>query len=116
MVLSGERLGARDTLNPTRCILVATGGGLGIPGSGFFNINWHKDTDLIEVTQGEFGSGKPALGSTLRICEGQFIILLKDTLMSTEEPFTDRHLSFRLALASCQCVIVQRQGWVEIAT
>jgi hypothetical protein len=116
VVLSRERLRARDTLNPTRSILVAAGGGLGVPRPGFFNINWHKYTDLIEVTKGEFGSGKATLGGTLRIRECQFIVLLKDTLMPTEEPFTDRHLSFGLALTSCQCVIMQRQRRVEVAT
>jgi hypothetical protein len=50
----------------------------------------------------------------LSIRKCQLVVLLKDTLVSTKEPFANGHLSFRFALARGECIVMQGQRGVEI--
>jgi hypothetical protein len=116
VVLAGQSLRPRDAVDSTRGILIATRGSFGIPASGFFDIHRHEDANLIEIAERELCCRQTALGGTLCVGESQFVILLKYALMAAEEPFTDCHLGFRLALTSRQRVVVQGQSGVEITT
>jgi hypothetical protein len=50
----------------------------------------------------------------LGIRECKLVILLKDTFMTTKEPFADRHLRFGFALAGRKRIVMQGQCGVEI--
>lgn len=115
VILPGQSFGPRDAVDPTGRVFVSAGCSPGIPAAGLFDIHRNEDADFVEVPQGKLGCGETALSRTLGIGECQLVILLEDTFVSTEKPFTDSHLCLRLALSCRQRIVMQGQRGIEVA-
>lgn len=116
MVLPGQRLGPRDTIDPVGRILVPARRSFSIPASGLFDVCWNIESDFVEVAQGKLRRWKSTLRGALGIRKCQLLVLVENALMTTEEPLADRHLCLRLALTRSQRIVMQRQLGTEIAT
>lgn len=116
VVLLRERLGPRDTIDPVVRVLVAARRSLGIPTPGFLDVYRNVKPDFVEVAQRKFCCWESALCSTLGICERQLVVLFENPLVAAEEPFADGHFRLRLTLTCSQCIIMQRQSRIEVAT
>jgi hypothetical protein len=74
------------------------------------------NTQLVEVTHGEFSSRQTSMSSSVGVDIRQLFVLWEETFMTNEEPLADSHVGFRLTLLCSKTVVMQRKSRVEFTS
>lgn len=83
VVLSRQRFGPLDSINTTRCILIAALRRLSVPVLRSGETDFDIDTDFVEIAHGKLGVRQTSNSSPLSVGESHLLVLLEDPFLTT---------------------------------
>lgn len=116
MIFTRHDLLASQGFESALRIVVSVFCGLLIPFCRLLEIYRHVHTNLVEVSESELCCSQTTVSRSLGVGVAPLFVFGENAIASNQEPLGQRHVGFGFSLLGSQCVVVNGERRVELAS